>query len=388
MKLLAEKRAQACEVAAELGIDLWMICERESIMQADPAMGMVIGREVTWQSFFLFSSSGDSIALVGNLDEANFLDDGYTEVVTFTKGVGEDLLAILKSLNPSCIAINFSEDDPAADGLSVGMYRLLCGYLKGTVYADRLVSAEHLVSKLRSRKLPAEIERLSKATELSCEIWDEVVAAVKPGMSERKVAALIDAGIARRGLVNSFPTAVNAGDKSEPGHGDPTKAVLGRGDLLHVDFGLRYEGYCSDIQRLAYMTRPNESGPSAELCEAFDCVRDIITATANECQAGTKGFEIDALAREMLAENGYPEYQHALGHQLGRSVHDGGGLIGPKWERYGRTPEVSLEENNVFTLELEIMLPGIGCVGLEEDMRVTDKGARFFGTRQMELLTI
>ena len=87
----------------------------------------------------------------------------------------------------------------------------------------------------------------------------------------------------------------------------------------------------------------------------------------------------------MLTDNGYPTYQHALGHQLGRDVHDGGALIGPKWERYGITPTIELEANNVFTLELEIVLPGIGCVGLEEDVCVTESGARFLGPRQMEL---
>ncbi|RME25847.1 MAG: M24 family metallopeptidase, partial [Candidatus Zixiibacteriota bacterium] len=90
-------------------------------------------------------------------------------------------------------------------------------------------------------------------------------------------------------------------------------------------------------------------------------------------------------ARQELRDHGYPEYEHALGHQLGRSVHDGGGILGPRWERYGRTPEIELETGNVFTLELEINLPGVGCVGLEEDVHVTGRGAEFLCPRQMEL---
>jgi Xaa-Pro aminopeptidase len=88
----------------------------------------------------------------------------------------------------------------------------------------------------------------------------------------------------------------------------------------------------------------------------------------------------------MLREKGYPEFPHALGHQLGRSVHDGGALIGPRWERYGAVTSIPLEEGNVFTLELEIILPGIGCVGLEEDIVITAAGGRFLGPRQQELI--
>ena len=106
------------------------------------------------------------------------------------------------------------------------------------------------------------------------------------------------------------------------------------------------------------------------------------------CKPGARGFEIDAEAREMLKENGFDVYQHALGHQLGRDVHDGGALIGPKWERYGNAPMIPLELNNIFTLELEIILPGIGCVGLEEDIIVTENGAEYLCPRQTELVII
>ena len=114
-------------------------------------------------------------------------------------------------------------------------------------------------------------------------------------------------------------------------------------------------------------------------------VSDIITETGKLCVPGKKGCEIDAVAREMLQDNGYEVYQPALGYQLGRDGHDRGAIIGPEWERYGITPTIQLEQNNVFTLELEIFLPGIGCVGLEEDICVTKTGAEFLSPRQMEL---
>jgi Xaa-Pro aminopeptidase len=204
-------------------------------------------------------------------------------------------------------------------------------------------------------------------------------------MTEIEIGQMIDAETVARGGQPSFETIVNAGDKTSPGHGRPTKAKLESGDLLHVDFGVRLDGYCSDIQRLLYFRRPNELGPPAELTDAFEMVSSIITATAQLCRPGVKGYEVDIEARNMLSEHGYKEYEHALGHQLGRAVHDGGALLGPKWERYGKSPSIRLAEKNVFTLELEIILPGIGCVGLEEDIVVTPKGGQFLGPRQLEL---
>ncbi len=386
MDIVKAKINQAIELLKDLNLDSWLIFVRETPMMADPALPLVVGIHVVWQSFFLFSRHGDAIAVVGNFDEEDFRRSGrFTEVISYTEGVSQDIRKVLDRIDPKQIAINYSTNNVASDGLSHGMYLLLEEYLKKTPFAQRLVSSEDLISQLRSRKLPQEIEAVEKAAVAANEAWNAVVEKIKPGMTELEIGALIDDAIVSTGGELAFPTIVNAGDKTRPGHSSPTKAKLTPGDLLHVDFGVKRDDYCSDIQRLLYVRRPKQSAPPPELTEAFDMVKNIITETATMCRPGVKGFEIDGLARQMLDENGFPEYEHALGHQLGRDVHDGGALIGPRWERYGVTPNVPLEEDNVFTLELEINLPGIGCVGLEEDVCVTDKGARFLSPRQMEL---
>lgn len=370
----------------ELNLDSWLIFVRETPMMADPALSMVVGIDVVWQSFFFFSRHGDAIAVVGNFDVEDFKRSGrFSEVISYTEGVSQDIRKVLDRIDPKQIAINYSCNDVASDGLSHGMYLLLEEYLKKTPFAERLVSSEDLISKLRSRKLPQEIEAIEKAAVAADDVWNTVAPEIKSGMTEIEIGTLIDNTIASGGDEPAFPTIVNAGDKTRPGHSRPTKAKLAPGDLLHVDFGVKKDNYCSDIQRLLYVRRPRQSAPPAELAEAFDTVKSIITKTASAARPGVKGCEIDACARQMLGDNGYKEYEHALGHQLGRSVHDGGAIIGPLWERYGVTPSIPLEESNVFTLELEIILPGIGCVGLEEDVCVTEKGARFLSPRQMEL---
>ncbi|MFQ5500397.1 MAG: M24 family metallopeptidase [Candidatus Zixiibacteriota bacterium] len=387
MDIAKAKIEQACKLLDELDIDLWLLFVRESSMQADPALPLVIGFDVTWQSFFAFSRTGKSYALVGNFDDENVRRSGrFSEVHSFTQSVRDDFCNLIDRIVPRTIAVNYSTSDPAADGLTHGMYQLLCEYLANTPYADRLISAEDLLSKLRSRKLDIEISRLSSSAITAVEAWRAATARILPGMTEIEIAAVIDDEIQRRNVIPSFSTIVNAGDKSKPGHALPSTAKLEPGDLLHVDFGVKLDDYCSDLQRLIYFRRPGESTAPQELIDAFEHVADIITETAALCRPGAQGHEIDSEARKMLVEHGYPEYQHALGHQLGRAVHDGGAIIGPKWERYGRAPTMPMDSNNAFTLELEIILPGIGCVGLEEDICVTETGGRFLCPRQQELI--
>jgi Xaa-Pro dipeptidase len=83
---------------------------------------------------------------------------------------------------------------------------------------------------------------------------------------------------------------------------------------------------------------------------------------------------------------GYPEYMHALGHQVGRVAHDGGALLGPKWERYGRSPMMPIEKDQVYTLELGVDVEGRGYLGLEDIVVVvTDTGVRWLSDRQTSL---
>jgi Xaa-Pro aminopeptidase len=386
MDIIKNKIEQASSILKELDIDCWIIYLRESSMSPDPAMHMVIGHEVTWRSLFVYTKSGKAYALVGQFDQDNFVRSGYfTEVMTYTENQSQDIINLFDRIKPNKIAVNYSTDNVAADGISHGMFLILSKYLKGTPHEGKLISSEPLISKLRSRKLPQEKELVKTAAELAEDVWQSAMKDIQIGMSEIQIATIIEYYILNSKNKPSFPTIVNAGDKTRPGHSMPTSAKIEQGDLLHVDFGIRHEGFCSDLQRLLYFKKDGEDNPPEDLTVAFNIVRDIITETGKISKQGVQGHEIDALARKMLKDNGYPEYQHALGHQLGRDVHDGGAIIGPKWERYGITPTIPLELNNIFTLELEIMLPDIGCVGLEEDMIVTENGAEYLCPRQMEL---
>ncbi len=132
---------------------------------------------------------------------------------------------------------------------------------------------------------------------------------------------------------------------------------------------------------------PGESAPPADVQRGFNTVVCSHRGWSRGLAAGARGFEVDAAARKVVLEAGYPEFKHGLGHGLGRAVHDGGAMLGPRWPCYGRNVEAVIEPGNVFTLELSVPTAH-GVVGLEEDVLVTAAGCEFLSSRQRELMLV
>jgi Xaa-Pro aminopeptidase len=101
-----------------------------------------------------------------------------------------------------------------------------------------------------------------------------------------------------------------------------------------------------------------------------------------------EGREIDSIVRDYIVGKGFEEYPHALGHQVGRSTHDGAGLLCPEWERYGTLPYLKVEENQVYTLEPRINIPGYGVATIEEIIVVREDGGEFLSDPQQELILV
>ena len=196
MDLVKAKIEQATDILRELDIDLWIIFCRESDMMSDPALDLVVGHKVVWQSAFFFSKSGETLALVGNYDAPDFERSGRFDMVRpYVEDCGKEIRKAVKKFNPGKLALNFSTNDIAADGLSHGMYLLLMDYLKGTPYIDRVTSSEQIISLLRGRKIPQEIKLISSAAFMATDCWRESIKQIKTGMTERQIAALIDSNI-------------------------------------------------------------------------------------------------------------------------------------------------------------------------------------------------
>jgi len=388
--LFAQKLAQAHGILDELDLDAWMIFVRESSHGGDPALALVYDGSFTWQSALIVTRAGDRIAVVGKFDDGAVRAAGvWTEVIPYVQSIREPLLTTIRRIDPQRLAIDFSLDDHAADGLSHGMYQLLCEYFKGTPYAKRLVSAERVIGALRGRKSPEEVRRIETAIDMAQQIFEEVAGFAAPGKTEREIAQFIQEAAKRRGAEPAWSEPcpiVNTGPHSMIGHGLPSDQPIEPGHVLHIDFGVKRGDYCSDLQRCWYVPREGEHAPPDAVSQAFDTVVRGITAGAERLKPGIEGWEVDAAARQVIVAAGYPEYGHALGHHVGRSAHDGGGLLGPKWERYRNTPFRKAEPGNVFTLEPSIEdAGGCGCLGIEEMVLVTDNGCRWLSNRQTTL---
>ncbi|MCL6099728.1 MAG: M24 family metallopeptidase [Bacteroidetes bacterium] len=150
----------------------------------------------------------------------------------------------------------------------------------------------------------------------------------------------------------------------------------------------KVNGYCSDLQRTWYILKPHEDKAPAEVQRGFDVIVESISRSAKELKPGKKGWEIDEIARNYIQIQGYEEFPHGLGHQVGRLVHDGGAMLGPKWERYGNLPMLDVEEGNVFTIEPRLTIPNHGIATIEEEVIVTKDGCEFISPRQKEIYLV
>jgi Xaa-Pro aminopeptidase len=391
--IVPEKVSQAVDLLAEKQIDLWLTFVRETSAFADPVLPLIYGADLTWQSALILTRHGERIAIVGRFEAETARRTGtYDQVLPYDESIRPILLDTLAQLDPQTIAVNYSENDPVADGLSYGMYQILTGYLEGTPYASRLVSAEHLIAALRGRKTAEEIRRITVAIHTTQEIYANTFAYLKPGLTERQIAKFMHNQLREHGLepawdLDHCPT-VNAGPDSPVGHVGPTDIPVEPGHLVHFDFGVKQDDYCSDIQRVVYVLKDGQQEAPALVERAFKTVVKSIRRAVGEMKPGVTGLKIDKIARGVITGAGFPEYKYATGHHLGRAAHDGGGILGPPWERYGDAPNRLLEPGHVYTVEPGLALPGFGYIGLEEDVLVTDAGASFLGEPQTKLILV
>ena len=390
-QLVREKVTQAISVLNELNIDVWLTFVRETIAGGDPILPLIYGNDLTWQSALIISRTQEPVAILGTFEAETARRTGaYPRIEPYDKSPRQAILNTLEQISPNSIAINYSKDDVLADGLGVGLHHVLLDYLQGTSWIERLVSAEEIIRSVRGRKTNSEITRIKKAIETTNIIYERAFEYAKPGITEKQVADFMHQQISDLGLSPAWdaghcPT-VNAGPESAVGHVGPTDIKIEAGHILHFDFGVLQDEYCSDIQRVMYFPKPGEKQIPIEVQRAFDTVLMATQKAVEAIHPGRRGEEIDAIARQVITDAGYPEFKHATGHQLGRLVHDGAGLLGPKWERYGETPDYLIEAGQVYTVEPGITVPGYGHIGLEEDIIVTETGAEYLTDPQTELI--
>ena len=240
---------------------------------------------------------------------------------------------------------------------------------KGTP-AIEWVPVEGIVEDGRLRKDAWELalfqEAARRLSSVARGVLDEVVRA---GRTESAIAADIDWRIRHAGFSKTaFDTIVAAGPNSALPHAVPTERVLAPGDLVLLDFGGVYGGYCVDLTRTVGL------GPVSDECKRlYTAVHDAHAAAVK--MAGRPGVttgDVDAAARDTLGRYGLAEqFGHGTGHGLGLEIHEAPRISKRTAEHPGEAP---IEPGMVFTIEPGAYVTGLGGVRIEDDVLVTPEG--------------
>ncbi len=393
MTLIQEKLAQAKRLLSEFDIDCWITFVRESSLNGDPTLAYLVTANVTWHSAFIVTKAGKTKAIVGSLDKATIDDlQAYDSVEGYVKSFKEPLQQFLRENSPARIAVNYSMGSEVCDGITHGMYLTLVDVLKEIGMENRICSSEKIISALRQRKTEDEVAAMKKAIKLTLDIYDQVTKKIKPGVTEKQLAAFMQGRVRSLGVGFAWDEgtcpSVFTGPDTAGAHYGPTDRKVKPGHILNMDFGLRVKGYCSDLQRTYYVRRKGEKQVPGEVMKGFNTIRTSIEESRKAMRPGVKGLDVDAVSRKVITDAGYEEFPHALGHQVGRFAHDGTALLGPAWEKYAQKPYDPLEEGMVFTLEPRLTVPGYGVATIEEMVQVTAHGAKYLSKPQTKLIVV
>ena len=222
-------------------------------------------------------------------------------------------------------------------------YVSFAGYQAFAKFGAELVPFAKELSLLRIVKTQEEIECLQKAQSMADEAFMDLLKVVRPGMTERRVAAELEYICAKLGSEGpSFETIVGSGPNGAMCHAVPGERQLKEGDLVVVDFGCLYHGYHSDMTRTFAVGKVD---PFAE--EIYNIVLEAQTRALDALKPGITGKELDAIARDYITEKGYGEcFGHSLGHGFGLLIHE--------------EPRASVSGDTVFTEGMTITVePGI-----------------------------
>lgn len=392
IKILKEKTDQAAAILREKNIDMWITFVRESSNIKDPSLDLIFNGNVTWESAFIFSNDGEKFALAGSMEVENIEQLEIYNVEGYLKSIKENFRNYIQKKSPKTVALNFSKNSNLADGLTHGMFLIIKDYLSGLIKDENIVSAEDIISSLRGRKSETELQLIKDSVYETENILAEVSAFIKPGKSEIEIAEFIKKKVHSNNLEFAWDEdhcpAVFTGPNASSAHSGPTNKVIEKGHLVNIDFGIKKNNYCADLQRTWYVLKDNEDKAPDEVLKGFEIIRDAIQLVADNLKPGVQGCAMDDIARNFITSKGYEEYPHGLGHQVGRKVHDGGCGLLPRWERYGNTPYLFVEKDQVYTIEPRLKVNGYGTSTLEEMVIVNEHGCEFLSTPQKELWLI
>jgi Xaa-Pro aminopeptidase len=234
-----------------------------------------------------------------------------------------------------------------------------------------------VVERLREQKDSGELACIRDAARVAQEALEETLPRVRPGMTELQVAGILEHALRDHGSEeHPFTTIVASGERTALPHARAGTRTIARGDLLLLDFGATVSGYCSDVTRTVVV------GPADERQrEVHAAVHAANEAARAHVRSGMTGKEADAIARGVLERYGLSDaFGHGLGHGIGLEVHEG--------PRLSRISDQVLPEGAVVTIEPGAYLSGWGGIRIEDNVRLSGKGAELLTDMPRQLIEL
>lgn len=384
----------------EAGLDAWLTICREN--DNDPMARHIGCENAGGSAAFLFfrTDGGVTSVAISPAGEATALAEKQImdEVVQIERGSGlwDQVQAQLERFDPERIGVN-TGSSPITDGLSHSQYTAMAEGLSPGWMA-RVVSSEPMIHAWLAVKLPAEVEIMRRAAELTAQWEVEAYAAAVGGVTtDRQIADFLEAKMAAAGVGDGWAPeqnpAVNSG--RDRGHSHPTDRVIQPGDFIQVDFGIRvHDMWVTDIQRFAYVLAPGETEAPAEALARWEAAVAGSRAAFEAMRPGATGAEVDRAQRQVMESNGSIPVMWGTGHPVGYWAHDSGPAL--SGGSPGATPSgrqlLELRPGMTFAFDGFHSWPLDGTdtktISVEEMAVITENGAEWLVQPQQELILI
>lgn len=356
--MLMKRCEKLISVLAEEGVDAALITSGTNIryfsnFTSDEAVLVITGSRRVLLTDFRY------------IIQANQLSAPTFEVVETSRAIASDeIAAVLKELGVKKCAF---ED----------------GYLTVRAFNNykdmpvELVPMTDAIDRCRLVKDEFEVECLKNAQSIADAAFAELVKWIRPGMTEKQVANELDHLLRVHGAdENSFDTIVGSGPNGALPHAVPGARKLTEGDLVVIDFGCKYNGYCSDMTRTIAIGEPCD-----ELRKIYDIVLKAQLSALEALKPGMSARALDAVARGVITEAGYGKnFGHSLGHGFGLDIHEA--------PYASSRSEDTLVPGSTITVEPGIYIEDLGGVRIEDDCVLTEDGYIDLASTGKELIII
>lgn len=227
-----------------------------------------------------------------------------------------------------------------------------------------IVAQKQLIEAKRLIKTDQEVDKIKKAVAITDKAFSYIVQEIKVGMTEVEVKSLLEKKQLELGASGtSFDTIVAFGENAAKPHAQAGTKKLESGEIVTIDFGCYYQGYCSDMTRTFFVGE----NANQELLKIHDIVHEAMELQIKSIKAGIKINEIDKIGRDYITKAGYGEFfMHGTGHGIGLEVHEAP-IVGSKNQE-------ELQAGMVITIEPGIYLENLGGCRLENDILVLENG--------------